>query len=330
MVRLRQLPAALALSLAIAATGAIGAAAAADYPNKPITLVIPVGAGSLTDVIPEIIQPAMEADLGQRIIFDHRPGAGGNIGADIARTSPADGYHLLLVATNNLVINQYLYAGKMNFDPLTSFTPVSLIADVPLMITVNPAVPAATMKEFVAYGRAHPGGLNFASPSIGTVPHLATEILDQALGIKAVHVAYKGGGPALAALVADEVQFMFIGYGTVASQIRAEKLRPIAVASPTRLGALPDVPTFAEAGFPNLGTPGNWWGIVAPKGTAPAIVDRLAAAVRKAVAQPAAHQKYVGLGVTPVGSTPQDFAARLPGEAAKWQKIVTQLGLKAE
>lgn len=327
-MRFRPLVSLIALVLIAAAGGAASAAPA--YPTKPVTVVIPFGAGSLADLVPEVIQPALEADLGQRIIFEHRPGAGGNIGADVVRSAAPDGYHLLLAATNNLVINQYLYAGKMNFDPLTSFTPVSLIADVPLMITVNPALPVKTMKEFVAYGRAHPGGLNFGSPSAGTVPHLATEILDRALGIKAVHIAYKGGGPALAALLADEIQFLFIGYGTVADQVRAHALQPIAVASDTRLGALSDVPTFAEAGFPDLGTPGNWWGLVAPKGTDPAIVDRLAAAVRKAVAAPTAREKYARFGLAPVGSTPQEFAARLPGEAAKWKTVVGQLGLTAQ
>lgn len=306
------------------------ALAADQYPSKPITVVVPYGAGSLADLVPEVIQPALESDLGQRILLDHRPGAGGNIGSDLVRTAAPDGYHLLLAATNNLVINQYLYAGKMGFDPLTSFAPVSMIVDVPLMITVNPSLPAATMKEFVAYGQAHPGGLNFGSPGAGTIPHLATEILGRSLGIKAVHIAYKGGGPALAALLGGELQFMFIGFGTVADQVRAGALRPIALAADRRLAALPDVPTFAEAGYPNLGTPGNWWSLVAPKGTDPAIVTRLAAAVRKAVTSPEAQAKYARFGLLPVGSTPEDFAARLPGEAAKWQKIVAELGLSLE
>jgi tripartite-type tricarboxylate transporter receptor subunit TctC len=318
------------LCLVLLAAALVSPVLAADYPSKPITLVIPYGAGSLADVVPEVIQPALEADLGQRILFDHRPGAGGNIGADVVRTSPPDGYHLLLAATNNLVINQYLYAGKMNFDPLTAFAPVSMIAEVPLLIVVNPGVPASTMKEFVAYGRGHPGGLNFGSPGAGTIPHLATEILDQELGIKAVHIAYKGGGPALAALLANEVQFLFIGFGTVADQVHAGTLRPIAVAADKRLAALPQAPTFAEAGFPNLGTPGNWWSLVAPKGTDPAIVNRIAAAVRKAVTAPEAQAKYARFGLTPVGSTPGDLAARLPDEAAKWQKIVAELGLTAQ
>lgn len=306
------------------------AVAAETYPAKPITIVIPYGAGSLPDVVAEVIQPALEADLGQRLLLDHRPGAGGNIGADMVRTAAPDGYHLLLAATNNLVVNQYLFAGKMNFDPLTAFAPVSMIADVPLLIAVNPAVPATTMKEFVAYGRAHPGGLNFGSPGAGTLPHLATEILDRSLGIKAVHIAYKGGGPALAALMANEIQFLFIGLGTVADPVHAGTLRPIAVAADRRLAALPQVPTFAEAGFPNLGTPGNWWSLVAPAGTDPAIVARLSAAVRKAVSAPEAQAKYARFGLTPVGSTPDAMAKQLPAEAAKWQKIVAELGLTAQ
>jgi tripartite-type tricarboxylate transporter receptor subunit TctC len=328
MLVLRGMRAILGL-LAMVASGA-SALAADPYPAKPITIVIPYGAGSLADLVPEVIQPALEADLGQRILLDHRPGAGGNIGSDLVRAAPPDGYHLLLAATNNLVINQYLYAGKMNFDPLTAFAPVSMIVDVPLMITVNPGLPVTTMKEFVAYGQAHPGGLNFGSPGAGTIPHLATEILGRSLGLKAVHVAYKGGGPALAALLANEIQFMFIGFGTVADQVRAGTLRPIALAADRRLAALPDVPTFAEAGYPDLGTPGNWWGLVAPRGTDPAVVGRLAAAVRKAVTSPEAQAKYARFGLLPVGSAPGDFAARLPGEAATWQKIVAELGLSLE
>jgi tripartite-type tricarboxylate transporter receptor subunit TctC len=319
----------LALVLA-ALIGTAVTAAAAAYPTRPVTIVVPYGPGSLADLVMEIIQPALEQDLGQRIILDHRPGAGGNIGADVVRTSAPDGYHLLQAATNNLVINQYLYAGKMSFDPLTSFVPVSLIADVPLIIDVNPALPVTTMKAFVAYAQAHPGKLNFGSPSAGTIPHLATEILERKLNFKAVHIAYKGGGAATAALLADEIQFMFIGYATLADQIRAGKVRAIAVASHTRLAALPNLPTFAESGYPHLDIPGNWWGLVAPKGTDPAIVNRLAAAIRKAVTAPAARQRYIALGFTPVGSTPASFAARLPGEAESWKTVIGQLGLTAQ
>jgi tripartite-type tricarboxylate transporter receptor subunit TctC len=302
-----------------------------EYPSKPIRLVIPFGAGSLADAVPRLMQPALEARLGQRIVIEHRPGAGGNVGAQAVLSSAADGYTLLMAATNNLVINQFMFA-DMKFDPLADFAPISLVAEVPLILQVNAALPAASLREFIDYARANPGRLNYGSPSAGTIPHLAMEILARAAGVKLVHVPFKGGAPATNALLANDIQAMLIGYATTAGQLRAGQVRPLALASRTRLAALPDVPTFGEAGFPELeaAVPANWWGMVAPRGTPGAIVQRWAEEIRAALADPGLRRKYDDLGLTPVGSTPAEFAAALPEQAKKWAGVVRSLNAKPE
>ncbi|HEX4927985.1 MAG TPA: tripartite tricarboxylate transporter substrate binding protein, partial [Burkholderiales bacterium] len=279
---------------------ALGTAAAQDYPSRPIHVVIPFGSGSLADAVPRLMQPALEASLGQRLVIENKPGAGGNIGAQAVVSSAPDGYTVLMAATNNLVINQYLFR-DMQFDPLVDLVPVSLVVEVPLILQVNPQVPAKTLGEFIAYAKANPGKLNYASPSPGTLPHLAMEIFARAAGLNLVHVPFKGGGPALNALLGNQVQAMLIGYATTAGQVKAGKVLPLAIASQKRLAALPEVPTFAQAGYPDLqaAVPGNWWGMVAPKGTPPAIVQRLSQEIAKALADPSVRKKYEDLGLTP-------------------------------
>ena len=304
-----------------------GPAAAEDYPSKPLRLVIPYAPGSLADAVPRLIQPALEQKLGQRIVVEHRPGAGGNVGTQSVVSAPPDGYTLVMAATNNLVINQFVFR-DMKFDPLADLAPVSLIAEVPLILQAHPGLPAATLREFIDHARAHAGKLNYGSPSTGTIPHLAMEIFARAAGVQLVHVPFKGGSPAVNALLANDIQAMLIGYATTAGQVRAGQIRPIAVASATRLQALPAVPTFAEAGFPDLAAavPSNWWGMAAPRGTPPAIVQRLSSEVRAALQDPETRRKYHDLGLTPVGSTPEQFAAGLPEQAKKWEAVLRVLG----
>ena len=308
---------------------ALGSASAQDYPSKPIHVVIPFGPGSLADAVPRLMQPALEASLGQRLVIENKAGAGGNLGAQAVVNSAPDGYTVMMAATNNLVINQYVFR-DMQFDPLVDLVPVSLVVEVPLILQTNPAVPAKTLGEFISYAKVNPGKLNFASPSPGTLPHLAMEIFARAAGLQMVHVPFKGGAPALNALLGNEVQAMLIGYATTAGQVKAGKVLPLAVASQKRLAALPQVPTFAEAGYPDLqaAVPGNWWGMVAPKGTAPAIVQRLSREIAKALADPAIRKKYEELGLTPVGSTPHEFAADLPEQARKWREVLQAMGLR--
>lgn len=298
-----------------------------DYPSRPIRLVIPYGPGSLADAVPRLIQPALEQKLGQRIVIEHRPGAGGNVGTQAVVSAPADGYTLVMTATNNLVINQFVFR-DMKFDPLADLAPVSLIAEVPLILQAHPSVPAATLREFIDHARANPGKLNYGSPSTGTIPHLAMEIFARAANLKLVHVPFKGGAPAANALLANDIQAMLIGYATTAGSIRAGQVRPVAVASARRLQALPGVPTFGEAGFPDLAAavPSNWWGMAAPKGTPGAVVERLARDIREALQVPETQAKYHDLGLTPIGSTPEQFTSGLPEQARKWQAILRVLG----
>jgi tripartite-type tricarboxylate transporter receptor subunit TctC len=304
-----------------------GAAAGQDYPARPIRLIIPFAPGGLADAVPRLMQPALEQKLGQRLVIEHRPGAGGNVGAQAVASAPADGHTLLMVATNNLVINQYMFA-DMKFDPLTDLQPVSLVVEVPLILQTHPSLPVQSLGEFIAHAKANPGKLNYASPSPGTLPHLAMEIFTRNAGQQLVHVPFKGGAPAMNALIANDVQAMLIGYATTAGQVKAGQVRPIAVASSTRLAALPQVPTFGEAGFPDLqaAVPGNWWGMAAPKGTPAPIVERLAAEIGAALADPATRKKYEDLGLTPIGSSPQAFAAGLPEQARKWRAVLQAMG----
>jgi tripartite-type tricarboxylate transporter receptor subunit TctC len=303
------------------------AAGAQDWPSKPIRLVIPYGPGSLADAVPRLIQPALEQKLGQRIVVEHRPGAGGNVGTQAVVSSPADGYTLVMSATNNLVINQFVFK-DMKFDPLADLAPVSLIAEVPLILQAHPGVPASNLREFIEHARANPGKLNYGSPSTGTIPHLAMEIFARAAGVQMVHVPFKGGAPAVNAILANDIQALLIGYATTAGQVRAGQVRPIAVASATRLQALPNVPTFAEAGFPQVAAavPGNWWGMAAPKGTPSPIIQRLAREIKAALEDGETQRKYHDLGLTPVGSTPEQFAAGLPEQAKKWETVLRALG----
>ncbi len=301
-------------------------ATAQDYPSKPIKLVIPFGPGSLADAVPQLIQPALEAKLGQRILIEHRPGAGGNVGAQAVVSSPADGYTLLMAATNNLVINQFIFR-DMKFDPLADLAPVSLIAEVPLIVQVHPSLPAQTLREFIDHARANPGKLNYGSPSTGTIPHLAVEIFARAAGLDVVHVPFKGGAPATTALLANDIQFMLIGYATTAGQVRGGQVRPIAVAGGARLAALPNVPTFSESGFPALAAavPSNWWGMVAPMSTPASVIQRLSREIQNALSDAETRRKYQDLGLTPVGSTPGEMAAGLPEQAKKWEAVIKAL-----
>jgi tripartite-type tricarboxylate transporter receptor subunit TctC len=298
-----------------------------DYPSKPIRLVIPFAPGSLADSVPRLMQPALESSLGQRLVIEHRPGAGGNVGAQAVVSSAPDGYTLLMAATNNLVINQFVFR-DMKFDPLADLAPVSLVVEVPLILQTHPGVPAKSLGEFIAYAKAHPGKLNYGSPSTGTLPHLAMEIFARTAGLDLVHVPFKGGAPAMNALIANDVQAMLIGYATTAGQVKSGQVRPIAVASSRRLAALPQVPTFGEAGYPDLeaAVPGNWWAMAAPKGTPAHIVQRLAKEIGAALRDPAIRQKYEDLGLTPIGSTPEQLASGLPEQAQKWRAVLQKIG----
>lgn len=311
--------------LALLAFGIAAPVAAQDYPSKIIHIIVPYAPGSVGDTTARLVAAAIEPRLGQRVLVETRPGAGGNIGAAAVASAAPDGHTLLLGATNNFAINQFLYS-SMTFDPMTAFAPIMLVADVPSVIFVSGAVPASTFRDFVEYARANPGKLNFASPSAGTTPHLAGELLNQLAGIRMVHVPYRGAGPAMLALVAGEVQMYMVGLVSGRPHLASGKIKALAVAAPQRLPGLPDVPTTAEAGFPQFKA-SNWWGLAAPKGTPRPIIERLNREIAAALTEPGLKARFEEAGLVPVASSPEAFAAQIREDAALWQKTIQSAGL---
>jgi len=307
---------ALALVLAMALHGL----QAQDYPVKPVRIVIPYGAGSNGENGLRLIAPEMEARLGQRIVIEQRPGGGGNVGAAAVAASAADGYTLLLGATNNFAINQHLYKG-IGFDPVSAFEPITMIFDIPFLMYSSTAVPARTLEEFVAYAKANPDKLNYASSGAGTPPHLAGEMLSQLAGIRMTHVPYKSNAQSVAALLAGEVH-LFVGLISGAqAHVDAGKLRVLATAVPQRTSRHPEVPSAREAGFPSMNI-STWWALVAPRGTPKGVVDRLYAAVRSSLREASLKDRYEQLGMVPVGNAPAELAAQIRAEAAAWGEFI--------
>ena len=301
----------------------------AQYPDKPVKFILPYAAGGAGDTLIRTLQPKLEKRLGQSVLIDYRTGAGGIIGAREVVNAPADGYTLLVAPTNNFVINQYLYA-KMGFDPLQALSPITLVADTPYLIYASSVVPAATFAEFAAYARANVGKLNYGSPGAATVPHLSAFMLSEWLGANMTHVPYKGANPGVQALLANEVQMFVISFGTTGAYVASGKLKAFAVAAPTRLAALPNVPTTREAGLPDGVILGNWWGIAGPRGLDPVIATRLADAVRAVLAEDDVRKRYAEMGALPVGNSPTEFGDRMRSEAGSWKVIVEKSGAKAD
>ncbi len=301
---------------------------AQEWPSKPIRLVIPSAAGGVADIIFRLISPAMEARLGQRFIMDNRPGAGGNAGTgEVVRATP-DGYTLLLAPSANYSVNQYLFK-NLGFDPVTSLAPVTLLAEASLMAVVSVAVPASNLKELATLARANPGKLNYGSPASGTGTHLAGAMFSLLAGNALEHVPYKGSAPMTIALLANEVQLAFPSLTAVQQHLKSGKLRVLAITGKERIPDLPDVPTSAEAGFPEL-VVGNWWVIAAPRGTDAGIVSRLANEARSALQDQAVRRRIVELGHAPIGMTPAETSSYIVSEAARYKNIVERAGIKPE
>ena len=301
----------------------------AQYPDKPVKLILPYAAGGAGDVLIRHVQPRLEKRLGQPIVIDYRTGAGGIIGTREVVNAPADGYTLLFAPTNNFVINQFLYQ-KMGFEPLEALAPVTLVCDTPYLLYNNSAVPASTFAEFAAYARANVGKLNYGSPGAATVPHLSGYMLSEWLGANMTHVPYKGANPGVQALLANEVQMFIISFGTAGVHVASGKLRALAVAAPTRLPVLPNVPTTKEVGLPEGVILGNWWGIAGPRGLDPAIATRVSEAVRAVLAEEDIRKRYAEMGAIPVGNSPKEFADRMRSEAGSWKEIIAKTGAKAD
>jgi len=316
------------LGVSAFALAAIAGAQAPAYPTKPIRLVVPFPAGGATDILAREVAKHLTDAWGQSVVVDNRPGAGGNIGSELVAKAAPDGYTLEMGTVGTHAINASLYS-KMPYDHVRDFVPVILVAGVPNVLEVNPALPVNSVQELIAYAKANPGKLNFASSGSGTSIHLSGELFKVMAGVQMTHVPYKGSAPALQDLIGGQVQLMFDNLPPSLPQIKAGKLRALAVTSAARAPALPDTPTVAEAGLPGFEA-SSWFGVLAPAGTPPEIVNKLNAEIAKWLASPGAKEKLANVGANIAGGTPEDFARHIQAETTKWAKVVKESGAKVD
>lgn len=316
-----------ALFLACAVSGISAPAAAQAWPSKPIRMVLPVSPGGNSDVIMRLLTPRMNESLGQPLVLDFRPGAGGNIGAEFVARAAPDGYTALFVAASH-VINPAMIK-KLPYDPIRDFTAIALVADIPSALVVHPSVPVKSVQELIALAKRHPGKLNFATSGIGAVGHLAAELLSSMTGIQTVHVPYKGAGPAIAALVGGHVDFQFASIPAVIEHVRGGRLRMIGQTGSRRVSAAAGVPTMEEAGLSGFVVQSPF-GMLGPAGLPRPIVDRLFKAVRAALDDPATRKQMIEQGAEPVGLGPEEYEQFNRSEIARWIKVARAAGIQPE
>lgn len=315
------------VALAAALPG-FSAVAADNYPKEPVKLVVPMAAGGNGDIIARLIGKDLTEILGQPVIVDNRPGAGGNIGANVVAKAPSDGYTLVLGAVGTHAINASLYK-RMPYDIRRDFTPVTMMASVPNVLVVNPSLPVKNVQELIAYGKKKQGGLNFASSGAGSSIHLSGEMFKSMTGVPMTHIAYKGSAPALTDLLAGQVDLMFDNLPTALPHIKTGKLRALAVTSTARSPSLPDVPTMEQAGVKGFEA-GSWFGILAPAKTPPEVVNTLDREIQAALARPETRKALIDRGFQPTVKGPSAFAAFIDQEIDKWAAIVKASGATAE
>ena len=319
----------LSLLLALAAMLGCVSATAQSYPSRPIRFVVPYPPAGSVDIAARAVGQKLSEAWGQPVVVDNRAGAGGNIGADLVAKSPADGYTLLMGAVATHAINPTLYA-KIPYDPVKDFAPVALVVQVPNILVVNPSVPAKTVKELIELARAKPGTLNFGSGSTGSTGHLAGELFNTMAGVKMVHIPYKGAAPAMSDLLSGQVHLMFDNLANALPNVKAGRLRALAVTTLARSPAVPDLPTVAESGLPGFDLT-TWFGVMVPAGTPPEIVIKLNAEIVRALNTKDMHERLETMGAeAPTNNTPEHFAAFIRTEAAKYARVVKESGAKVE
>ncbi|MEF7612462.1 tripartite tricarboxylate transporter substrate binding protein [Aquincola sp. MAHUQ-54] len=319
------------LGFALAATAALagaGPAHAQAFPSKPIRVFVPFPPGGGTDIIAREVTQAVAATTKWTFVIENKPGAGGNLGVDAAAKSPADGYTLVLGQTSNLSINPSLYA-KMPYDPQKDLVPVALVAEAPMVIVTGASSPFKTLAKAVSAGKAKPGAINFASAGNGTVGHLASEVFQRSADVKYQHVPYKGAAQAMTDVISGQVELYFSTVPTLLGQIKQGKLRALAVTSGKRVDDLPNVPTLAEAGFKGADSV-SWFGFLAPAGTPADVVAKLNAEFNKALQQPSLVKKLGDEGADVISGTPDQFAALIRSDAARWGKVVKDAGVRID
>jgi tripartite-type tricarboxylate transporter receptor subunit TctC len=307
---------------------AVGAANAQAYPSKPIRFVVPYPAGGPLDTVARLLAQKVSESVKEPIVVDNKPGAGGNIGADAVAKSPADGYTILMGAVATHAINPTLYS-SMPYDAVRDFIPVTQIASTPNVLVVNPSVPAGNVREFIAYAKANPGKLNFGSGSTGSAGHLAGELFKTLAGIEMTHVPYKGAAPAMNDLIGGQIQLMFDNLASALGQVRAGRVRALAVTTAARTSLAPELPTIAESGLPGFDI-NTWFGLFVPANTPREVVDRLHAEFTRALAMPQVKERLLALGAEPVGSQPAEFAAYIRTEAEKYARVIKASGARAD
>lgn len=319
--------AAAALIAAVSLLAGFSTAYAQAYPARPVKLIAPYAPGGPTDIMSRVLAQQLTGGLGEQVIVENRPGAGGTIGAEAAAKSPADGYTLLLGTASTLAMAPPLYP-RLGYSA-ADFVPVGVFADAPFLVVVNPSVPANTLKEFIALAKSKPGQLSYGSAGVGNILHISGELFKSMAGVNILHVPYKGGAPARTDLVAGRIQAMFEMYATFRADIAPGKVKVLAVASSKHHPLLPNVPTAAEAGLPGYEA-SAWFGIVAPKGTPDEAVNRLNAGIQKALGSKEVLDLLAKLAFQPRGGSPQDFGALIQSEAVKWAKVIKEAGIKVD
>jgi tripartite-type tricarboxylate transporter receptor subunit TctC len=315
----------LALTLAVGTVHAAAAESASSYPSRPVRLVTG-SPGSTSDFAARFVAQRLTERWGRTVVVDNRPGAGGIIGTEIVAKSAPDGYTLIVGQIGTHASPQFLYK-KLPYDPIKDFAPISLLTNSGISLVVHPSVPANTLKEFVAYARSKPGALNYGSAGGGTSSQLSGELFNQMTGARLVHVPYKGAGFALTAVVQGETQAAFLSTTTAAIQVKAGKLKALAVLSPKRFPAAPDIPSITEGGFPGIES-SVWFGLLAPAATPRPIIDKINRDVVAILSTPEARDQMLTQGAEPTPTTPQEFDAFLKREISKWGRVIKEAGIK--
>lgn len=305
----------------------IAATAQPAYPSRPVTVVVPYSPGGTTDIIARLTGQYLGASMGKTFVVENRAGASGTIAMGLVARAAPDGYTLLSNEMTQTVVPGLF--PKLTFDPIKDLTAVSIIAEAPYVLVVNSKVPVNSLSELVSYAKANPGKLNYASGGAGSGPHIAGELLKSVAGIEMTHIAYKGSGPAVQDLLSGQVEVLITAAPTVAQHMSSGRIRALAVAHNRRITLLPDVPTAAEAGFPGF-TIANWFGLAAPRGTPPNIVNQLHGEVLKMLAKQEVREKLIAAGAEPVGMGPADAGKHIEAEAKRWGELIVKARIKSE
>jgi tripartite-type tricarboxylate transporter receptor subunit TctC len=329
-------PAGARARLAIASLALAGIAAALSgapvqaqtWPVKPVRFVLGFPPGGGSDILGRIVAARMQEQMGQTVVIENRPGASGNIAAELVSKATPDGYTIYLAQIAAVAISPSLFP-KLGYDPVRDFAPISLIATGPNVLVVHPSLPVKNVKDLIALARQQPGQMNFASVGPGSIQHLAGESFNLLAGVKTVHVPYKGSSPAGLDLMAGQVAFMFDSTPPIASFLKSGRMRALAVTTQKRSPLLPEVPTVAESGLPGFDF-STWWGLMAPAGTPRPVIDRLNAELGKALQHPDARERILGVGAEPKHTTPEEFGALIRSEIARWAKVIKAANVKVD